>query len=175
MAIGADRSLRSVTPSPLTPPKGPAKQQAGSPFAPFAINDNAVADMQNNQRASGFGAGRATLNEMDRSGVSRGRGQQFAADMAEASAVTAGNLAADKTGQMAELANANAQRGYRSALADEQVMNTGLLEGLRNASAMGRVARRGMAQDMQEAIRRGQFGLDQMQLDYSPLVSSLLR
>lgn len=176
MAIGADKSLRGYNPSPLPPPRGPAKPQSGgSSYRQFAINDNAVADMQNNQRAAGVGAGRAALTEMDRGGVSRGRGQQYLSDMAEMSANVAGNAAADKTGQMAAFANANAQRAYDSALADEQVANKGLLEGLRNTSAMERLSRRGLTQNMNEAIRRGQFGLDQMQMDYTPLIANLFR
>jgi hypothetical protein len=178
MAIGADYSLRSQLPSPLAVPKGPATPQAktqGSPFRPFAMNDKAVQSMQNNQQAAGAGAGRVALSSADRSGVSRGRGQQYLADLAEAGANADANASASKTGMMAGIADANAQRAYDNTRANERLSTSGLLEGLRNTSAMERLSGFGNRQDIQEAIRRGQFGLDQMQLDTSPLLAQLLR
>lgn len=175
MAIGADYSLRSQLPKPLAAPKGPATPQAGSPYRAFAMNDSAVQSMQNNQRAAGVGAGQMALTSLDRSGVSRGRGQQYMADMAEAGATADANAAADRTGMMAGLADANAQRSYENTMASERLANSGLLEGLRNTKAMERLSGLGNRQDIQEAIRRGQFGLDQMQLDYSPLLYNLFR
>ena len=175
MAIGFDPNLRSTQPSPLVKPKGPAAPQKGSPYRPFAINDNAVADYQNNQRAAGVGAGRAALSATDRAGVSRGRGQQYVANMAEAAATSEATASADKAGMSAGIANANAQRSYDNTLASERLTNSGLLEGLRNTSAMERLSARDRAMNIQEAIRRGQFGLDQQQLDYSPLIGNLFQ
>jgi hypothetical protein len=57
--------------------------------------------------------------------------------------------------------------------ANERLANAGLLEGLRNTKAMEQQQRRGWQQDLYEAIRRGQFGLDQQQLDYTPLLGRL--
>jgi hypothetical protein len=175
MAIGADPNLRSTQPTPLARPKGPATPQKGSPYRPFAVNDNAVADYQNNQRAAGVGTGRAALSATDRAGVSRGRGQQYMANMAEAAANSEANASADKAGMSAGIANANAQRSYDNTLTNERITNAGLLEGLRNTSAMERLSGRDRAMNIQEAIRRGQFGLDQQQLDYSPLIGNLFQ
>jgi hypothetical protein len=58
---------------------------------------------------------------------------------------------------------------------DGQTTNAGLLESMRNAEAMERMAKRGWQQDLYESTRRGRFGLDQYQLDFTPLLSGLLR
>jgi hypothetical protein len=95
--------------------------------------------------------------------------------MAEAAATSEANASADKAGMSAGIANANAQRSYDNTLANERITNAGLLEGLRNTSAMERLSGRDRAMNIQEAIRRGQFGLDQQQLDYSPLIANLFQ
>lgn len=179
MAVGADYSIRSKSPSGLTPPRGPAapqqSQPSGTPFRRYAMNDNAVSAMANNQRAAGVGAGRMALAESDRAGMSRGKGQQYLADIAEAGATAAGNNAANMTESGAGIADANAQRAFENTASNERLSNAGLLEGLRNNKAMERLAGRGWQQDIYEAMRRGRFGLDQQQLDYTPLLGSLFQ
>jgi hypothetical protein len=172
MAVGADFNLRSPLAKPLASPKTQAPKSF-SPQRQLMVNDNAVQSMQNNQLAAGAGTARAAMADLDRAGVSRGKGQQYAGDIAEAGAMADGNSAADKTGMMASLSNVNAQRNYEGNLKDEQLTYGGLLEGLRNSKSMERLSRMGNAQDIQEAIRRGQFGLDQIGLDYSPLLTRL--
>lgn len=178
MAIGADNSLRFKSPSGLVPTRGPAapqqSQAAGSPFRRYAMNDNAVAAMANNQRAAGVGAGRQALSDSDRAGMSRGKGQQYLADIAEAGATASANAAANATEAGAGMADTNAQRAYENASANERLSSSGLLEGLRNTRAMEGQAGRGWQQNLMEAMRRGQFGLDQQQLDYTPLLGRLL-
>ena len=71
------------------------------------------------------------------------------------------------------MADSEANRAYSNTLERERTGNSGLLEGLRNSAAMEKLSRRGMSQNIYEAIRRGQFGLDQIGLDYSPLLQSL--
>ena len=56
----------------------------------------------------------------------------------------------------------------------EQMGNSSLLENLRHTNKMAGWERRGFAQNLTEANRRGQFGLDQLQLDYTPFLRSLL-
>jgi len=180
MAVGADYSLRSQLPKPLMAPQS-APQAAAQPKRSFSpqrqlmVNDNALQSMQNNQRAAGIGTARMAVSDLDRAGMSRGKGQQYMGDIAEAGAVADGNNAADKAGMMAGLADANAQRAYEQNLQNEQLTYGGLLEGLRNTKAMANLSRMGNRQDIYEARRRGQFGLDQMQPDYSPLLYGLFR
>lgn len=175
MAIGADPALRATQPSPLAVPKGPASSQRGTPFRPYAMNDKALANYQNNQLAMGVGAGRAALSAGDRNGVSRGRGQQYAANMAEAASNAESQATSNKAEMSTAIADANAQRAYDNTRANERIANSGLLEGLRNTSAMERLSGRERALNMYEAMRRGQFGLDQQQLDYSPLIANLFQ
>lgn len=176
MAIGADMSLPKSQPSPLRGlTAAPTKQQSSPSYGyrPPMINDSKVQDVVNNQLAASAGAGRTAVQSMDRAGVSRGRGQQYRADMAEASADVGARTAAAKTEMGAAAANANAQAAYDNAMRNEQLSNAGLLENLRNNDFMERLARQGWRQDQNEARRRGQFGLDQIQLDYSPLLQGL--
>jgi hypothetical protein len=170
--IGSDSGLRYKQPSAIAPPAAkPAQKFAG--FRPLAVNDKALGDLENNQMAAGAGAGRAALTSMDRAGVSRGKGQQYAADLAEASSQSDAQAAVNKSRQDAGMADSAANRAYSNTLERERTGNSGLLEGLRNSAAMEQLSKRGMSQNIYEAIRRGQFGLDQIGLDYSPLLQSL--
>ena len=176
MAIGADMNIGRSLASPLRAPKSPAAPQS-SPvshgYRPFAVNDNRVADVANNQRAAGIGAGFGAMQEQDRQGISRGKGQQYTAQVAEAAANEAGRSAATSTEMAASLADNAAQRSYENTRANERLSSDGLLEGLRSSQATERLARQGGQQSLNEAWRRGQFGLDQQRLDYTPLLARL--
>lgn len=176
MAVFADTSLPKNLPSPLNPPKA-ARPQSTPKFAPPPpmIADSAVQDSVNNQLAAAAGTGRAALSGMDRAGVSRGKGQQRMADMAEASADAQARVGAAKTEMGAAAANAGARQAYENTMRGEQIANTGLLENLRQANAMERIQKQGWQQDLNEAIRRGQFGLDSIYMDQTPIINALLR
>lgn len=172
MAIGSDIS-RPRQPAPRAKP--PARKQASpASLGSLLVNDSAVSNVANNQRAAGVGAGTATLRGMDRAGISRGKGQQHMADMAEAAGVASGDAAANATESAAANANRDAVLGYRNTMAGEQVSNQGLLERLRSSRASERLTKQGYGQDLIESIRRGQFGLDSQQLDRTPLLNALL-
>lgn len=178
MAIGADMSLPKSQQSPLRGlTAAPTKQQSSPSYGyrPPMVNDGRVQDVVSNQLASSAGAGQMAMQGMDRAGVSRGRGQEYRADMAQAGADVRARTAAAQTEMGASVANANAQAAYENAMRNEQLSNAGLLENLRNTDVMERLARQGWRQDMNAARRRGQFGLDQLQLDYTPLLSGLLQ
>lgn len=173
MAIGMDSSLPRSGP-PALRQKSPAPMQQGpQPSRPPAIADSAVQGAVNNQLASGYGAREMTLADSDRAGLSRGKGQRYAAQMAQDAADVKGAAGAAQTEMGAAAANAAAGQAYDSMMANERLSNANLLEGLRSTSAMERLARRGWQQDLYEAMRRGQFGLDQQQLDYTPLLRPL--
>lgn len=166
--IGADRSLSSPAP----------KRNAfslGQPAPPPMIPDGAVQDSVNNMMAAGAGQQRAALTGMDRAGVSRGRGQRSMADYAAAGADMQARSGAAQAEMEAAGANAAARNAYENTRDSERQMGAGLLENLRNMQAMERLSRRGFGQDMYEANRRGQFGLDSQYLDFSSLLSALLR
>lgn len=175
MAVGLDSSLPARGASPLQPRRS-APMQAASPGLgrPPAISDAAVQGAVNNQMAAGFGAREMALSDADRRGMSRGKGQRYAAQMAQDAADVKGSVGAAQTEMAAAAANAQARQAYDSTMRNEQIANAGLLEGLRNNDAMERLAGRNVQQDMYEAYRRGQFGLDQQQLDWTPLLSKLL-
>lgn len=182
MAIGADMNLRPAigrggSGSPPLAPKPAAKPAAVPSFGapPPAINDSAVQSMVNNQLASAVGSGRAALAAGDRAGLSRGRGQQRVADMAEASAEVEARSGAAQTEMGAAAANAGARMAYENAMRGEQLQNAGLLEQLRSAGAQERIAKIGWNQNLRDAQRRGAFALDGMQLDYGPLFQTLLQ
>lgn len=174
MAIGADYGLPKQNPSPLrAPPPGVSAQKSAPSYGymPPMVNDNAVQSMVNNQLANG-GAGEMSLRSMDRAGMSRGRGQQYIADVAAAQSAAEGRSAAAQTEASAAGANANARMAYANTMRNEQLSNAGLLENLRSSSAMERLSREGWRQNMYEAMRRGQFQLDSLQPDYGPLYQS---
>lgn len=176
MAIGADSSLPSASKSPLRQPApAPMQKTPSLGYQPPMINDAKVADQSNNIFAGSAGAGRAAMQSMDRAGISRGKGQQFRADMAQAGAdVQAASGAAQLDMDVAD-ANARTRQAYDTTMRGEQLANAGLLENLRAAKVRERTAGQGWQQDLFEAMRRGQFGMDSIQLDTSPLIDSLLR
>lgn len=174
MAVYADQTLPKTLPSPLKPPASQQKVPSLG-FQPPRINDATVSAAVNNKMAAGVGAGRAALAETDRAGVSRGKGQQRLADMADASADTQARAGAIQTEMEAAAANSAAQREFENTMRAEQLGDRGLLEGLRTATAMERIQKKGWQQDLYEAMRRGQFGLDSIYLDRTPLFEALLR
>lgn len=176
MAVFADLSLPKQQPSPLAKPaQGPQKSIPSYGYQPPSINDSAVSAVVNNQLAAGAGQGRAALMETNRAGLSLGRGQQRMADMAEAGSDAQARAAAAQTEMGAASANATARQAYENTMRGEQIGNAGLLENLRNASSIERTAKQGRQQDLLEAMRRGQFGLDSIYLDRTPLINSLLQ
>jgi hypothetical protein len=167
-------TLPKSQPSPLAKPgAAPAQKAPAFGYRPPMIADSAVQDAVNNQLASSAGVGRASYE--DRAGISRGRGQERMADMAQAAADAKARVGAAQTEMGAASANAAAQNAYDTTMRSEQLANAGLLENLRSANAMQGISNRGRQQDLFEAIRRGQFGLDSIYLDRSPLIDSLLR
>lgn len=170
MAIGSDAALPSSTKSPLRSPSVP---KFGAP--PPRVNDGAVADMRNNLLAGSAGSGQAAMQGMDRAGLSRGKGQQLRADMAQAGADVQASTAAAQVDMDAAGSNARAQQAFETTMRGEQLGNQSLLEGLRMSGQRERFAKQGWQQDLIEAMRRGQFGLDSMQLDLSPVYGALFR
>jgi hypothetical protein len=176
MAVGMDKALPQFGKAVLTPPpQGPMQPPSipGYSRRPPAISDSAVQGAVNNQLAAGYGAREMTLADSNRSGVSRGKGQQYAARMAQEAADAKAAAGAVQTEMGAAASNAAARQAYDMTMQGERAANANLLEGLRNTQAMERAARSGWQQDLYEAIRRGQFGLDQQQLDYTPLLRGL--
>jgi hypothetical protein len=139
------------------------------------ISDAAVASQQNNLLAGAAGTGAAARQGMDRAGISRGRGQQFRADMAQAGADAQAMAESNSVAAGVADANARANQAYDTTMRSEQVGNAGLLESLRVAGNRERIAKQGWQQDMAEARRRGQLGLDSIYVDRTPLIGSLLR
>lgn len=175
MAVGMDMALPRKPPSPLGQPPA-APQPAPTNAAPPAIADGRVQGVVNNQLAAGSGAGATALREMDRRGVSRGRGQQYMADIAQQNANVQSNVAAAQTEMGVAAADATARQAAENAAKTERMASANLLEGLRSANAMERVNRQGWSQSLYEAMRRGQFGLDQQsQMDFTPLLQGLFR
>lgn len=171
MAVGTDTRLNGVG-------RATASQGGGAPAygpRPPVIADSALQGVVNNSYASAQGSARNALTSMDRGGLSRGKGQQYASQIAETGATAqAANDAAQAEMGVAQ-ANAGAANAYDYAMQQERLGNAGLLENLRNQTAMNRIQRGGMAQNMNEAMRRGQFGLDSIRPDYTSLLGSLLR
>jgi hypothetical protein len=97
------------------------------------------------------------------------------ADFAAAGADMKGRAGAAQVEMEAAGANASARSAWENTRDSERMLASGLLENLRNQSAMGRLGKQGFGQDLDEARRRGQFGLDQQYLDISPLLGALLR
>lgn len=172
MAVGMDMSLPRTQPSPLRNPQAAVPP----PAAPPMLADRSVQGVVNNQLAAGGAAGAAALRESDRRGISRGRGHQYMADIAQQGADMQGKVAAAQTEMEAAGADAAARQAHANATRNEQLASANLLEGLRSATAMERVQRQGWQQSLYEAMRRGQFGLDQQsQMDFTPLLQGLFR
>lgn len=179
MALGSDRQLGAAPRMNTTigPPRAPSPTTAQPQRFSRApqINDSAVSDMANNRLAEAAGSAQGAIRQMDRAGISRGKGQRYAADIAEASAD------ADARGEVAQMeqgvakANSLARQTYDNTRANERLQTEGLLESLRNSQASERLARQGWGQGMYEAMRQGQFGLDNINLDYSSLLARLLQ
>lgn len=172
--LAIDQNLRSQQPSPLAPQKSVRSQTPKFGFMPPMISDSSVADAVNNTRAQSAGTGRAALTEMDRAGISRGRGNQYAASIAEAGADAQARAGQAQQEMAAQMSNANARQGYDLTMQGEGMANKGLLENLRNANTMANWQRAGFRQNLYETNRRGQFGLDQIQPDYTPFLRALL-
>lgn len=180
MAVGMDMALPR---KPLGIPRSqqaslqqPAPQASASfPSAP-SIADGRVQAAANNQLAASGGVGDAVLRDSARSGISRGRGQQYAADIAQQNADMQARVAASQTEMGSAAADAASRQAAEAARTNERLASANLLEGLRSANAMERVQRRGWQQSLYEAMRRGQFGLDQQaQMDFTPLLHGLFR
>lgn len=187
MAIGSDYTLGGGTFAPgrpsAAPPESPLRPQrpvAGAAKtnqyapAPGGIGDDISQTAENNAMAAGAGAGMAAMQGMDRAGISRGAGQRSRAAVVQAGADIGGRMQSQQIQQGIASANAKNQQNYEHSMRMEQLGNQGLLEGLRSQGARERLAGRGWAQDIYEALANGQFGLDQMQLDYSPFIRSLM-
>lgn len=170
MAVGADMSLPSSSRSPFR--GGPAPSLGARP--PM-ISDNAVSAKQNNLLAGAAGVGATAMQGMDRAGISRGKGQAFRADLAQAAADADASAQSEQAAMQASDLNARASQAYDTTMRGEQIANAGLLENLRAAGVREQLAKRGWQQDMNEAVRRGRFSLDSIYLDRTPLVDSLLR
>jgi hypothetical protein len=174
MAIGSDTRLPALGgSSPLRAPQ----QQFTSMYARAPmISDSAVQSQVNNQIAAAGGARRQTqLTAGSTKGLSSGRGIDYRADMAQAAADVGARTAAASTEMDAANANASARFAADAANQESAMMNSGLLEQLRNQNNMAGIARRGWSQDLYETMRRGQLGLDSQYLDYTPLLGALLR
>lgn len=173
MAIGMDRALPANNqPALKMPTTGPAPSYPGR--AP-AMDDRRVQAAKNNMAASSYGAAQLGRQEMDRAGVSRGRGHSYYGDVAQTQADAKASGAAAGVELEASMADAKARQDYDNQARSERTANQGLLANLRNAESGERRARRGMQQDIYEAMARGQFGLDSMNLDQSSLLDYLLR
>lgn len=171
MAIGADMTLSA----PKKPAPAPMRREAARPSAgmPPMIADSAVQDFTSNTLAGSAGSGALAMKEMDRAGVSRGKGQQYRADLAQAESDAAARSGAVKAEMGAAAANANARNAYDVMVQGERLSDAGLLEGLRASANMERLAEQRRQQELYEARRRGQLGLDSIYLDYSPLLQGL--
>lgn len=173
MALGSDtrmgpapRLYTSMSPKPgSAPTRSPAQRYNGAP----QINDSAVSSAANNRLAEAGGAAQGAIREMDRAGTSRGKGQQYAASIAEAAADADARSDVAKMEQGVAMQNAAARQSYDNMKKNERLSTEGLLEQLRGNDISERLARQGWGLDAYEALRRGQFGLDQMRLDMSPL------
>jgi hypothetical protein len=137
------------------------------------IDDRRVADQTNNLYAR-TGAREMTLQGLDKAGVSRGKGHQFRADMAAAAQNSANRADAMRSEMGASQANVSAAQQYEAMRNAERMGNEGLLQNLRDAERQSDFARRSAGLDAYEAALRGQFNLDSMQLDYTPLLRQLL-
>lgn len=140
---------------------------------PPMISDRSVQAVANNQLASGYGARETALGESDRRGISRGKGQQYFANVAQEAADAQGQAAAAKTQMDAAAANNAAQYEWENSMRNEKLANASLLEGLRNTQAMENLGYMANAQQLSQGNRSRQFGLDSMSLDYTPLLQGL--
>lgn len=172
MALGSDGRLgaaprmnTTMSPPRQSPSGGVSRRYSGAP----QVDDGAVSAYANDRMAQAAGAAQGAVQSMDRAGVSRGKGQRYASEFAEASADADARADVAKMQLGVAQQNATARQAYQNMKANERLNTEGLLENLRSNQANERMARQGWGQDLYEAVRRGQFGLDQMRLDMSPL------
>jgi hypothetical protein len=178
VAIGIDNRLITKMPGPKKSPLSPSRQGPTStpyPAPPPMISDRAVQSATNNMTAQSAGAGQMAMKEMDRAGISRGKGQEASAERAQAMADVQARVGAARAEMGAASANANAMNDYRNQMQAQRLQSEGLLEGLRSSQEMARIQRRGIADQQAQARQRGQLGLDQMYLDFSPFVGAFFR
>lgn len=174
MAISADMGLPKSQPSVLRSPA--SRPQSPNIYRPPSISDASVQSAVNNQLEAGAGARDVAIQSLDNTkGLSRGRGINYAADMAQANADATARSGAYATEAGAADSNARAQFAYESALRNQQIGAGGLLDGLRHQQAMEALNNRGLQQNINEAYRRGQFGLDSIRLDLNPLLAGLMQ
>lgn len=168
--LGMDRALPRQQPTVLRPaPQGPMRYSPSPP----SISDGRVQDVVNNRRASSAGIALGAVRSADRAGVSRGRGQQYMGDIAQQGGDNEARNAAAQVEMGAAAQDAATRQAYEQAMNSERAASGGLLEGLRNNQAMENIARRGWQESSRQARRRGQFQLDAMQPDYTPLLYGL--
>jgi hypothetical protein len=168
MAVAMDRSLPSGGQSPLRTAGGGS---AAIPRGP-RMDDRRVARQSNNLYAQSGGR-EMTLRGMDRAGISRGKGQRLQADMAGAAQDSSSRAAAMNNEMGAGQANVGASQQYDAMRNSERMASEGLLQNLRDSQRREQTARRSAGMDNYETQMRGQFNLDSMQLDYTPLLRQL--
>lgn len=164
--------------APMQPRQKPASS-AGPGYrsygqAPGKISDDRVADLQNNQMAIGASKGATAMQQMDRAGMSRGGGHRMRADMMQSLGDIEGRQQAAQTAMKANMANNQMQAEYDDTMRREELGNQRLLENLRSNKLNERLARQGWAQNVYEAMRRGQFDLDGIRPDNGWLYSALM-
>ena len=138
------------------------------------VSDRSVQRLVNNQLAQS-GAREGALRGQDRAGISRGKGQQYAAEAAGAIQESENYAAARGTELAAQQANADSRQQYDFMRDQERVANRGLLNDLMMTDAAERLGRRGNNLDLFGTQLQGQFGLDSIRLDRTPLLRALLR
>jgi hypothetical protein len=172
MPLAMDSKLPSQSRSPLR--SGPASAPAMSRNTRMAprINDRSVADQANNLYGR-TGAREMKLQSMDRAGISRGKGQKYRAEMAGAMQDSQNRADAMQAEMGASQANAAAAQQYDAMRNSERMNNQGLLQNLRDNQRQARSARQSAGMDAYETMLRGQYALDSMQLDRTPLLGAL--
>lgn len=178
MALGSDSRLGGTPTSrqTLAPPatSSPAAATRSVRYGAPQGDDNPLADFKNNRMAAAAGSAQGAIREMDRAGMSRGKGQRYASEIAEAGA----DADARSDVAQAELGfaqqNAMSRQAFDNMKANERLNTEGLLEQLRSNSRQQQLAKQGWMQDLYETMGRGLFAHNQMQLDMSPLWRRLL-
>lgn len=180
MAVGMDLALPSTGKAVLRQPAAqrPPQSKGASPAygsRPPSIQDSATQSLANTLSASSYGAGQMAKSDMDRAGVSRGSGHGYYGDIAQASADAKAQASAAGAELEAASLDAKARSDQENTLRAERTANAGLLETLRNSASSEGLAARERDQGLYEAIARGMFGLNSMNLDTTSLLEKLLR
>ena len=153
-----------------TPPR---KTPAYSPMMKL-VDQGAVDDVNNNVLAGAAGSGRMAMQDMAGRGLSAGRGQQARADMAQRKTpwptlqqASQNNQQADQQNKLKEacLRHCNEKRGPCEPR--DCCNNSGCQASRRPLQD------KAFEQDMIEAKRRGQLGLDSIFNDFTPLLRGL--